>query len=284
MSLREDDFRQLHCFCRDVFGKWISDHDASVAQHLATREDLQNERANERKLWERENRERATENHGLQTENETLQGKLIDAEMVRDALRLECRRLESCLSSRDEECRRLASCLNSRDEECKTLLAKLSILPPPALRIADTSAFEDPVGSLSTSSYEALQRMLDEQNAYLGDTLEKYRRAVETQRNNDKCNGNARLLRRAIARKEQLDEDAEKAKKEKEMQQSSLCICCVESLKTHAMYPCGHMQFCGPCADKIVNPGTPQTTYCPICRKDLANKTNNKIFVFVLCI
>ncbi len=124
-------------------------------------------------------------------------------------------------------------------------------------------------------------------------------RSAAVQQNLDKGQGNTRRLRQAIAKKEELEQQARTPKNVED----ALCICCVERPKTFAMYPCGclslgkrrvgggcrkiqdaqrprsdqwlflliggHRDFCGDCAEKIVNPGTRQSTYCPMCRKEV---------------
>jgi baculoviral IAP repeat-containing protein 2/3 len=61
------------------------------------------------------------------------------------------------------------------------------------------------------------------------------------------------------------------AKEENEIDDSHLCVICLENARSHACIPCGHKILCQECAPTIEQQGK-----CPVCRAELSHCT--KIF------
>ena len=83
--------------------------------------------------------------------------------------------------------------------------------------------------------------------------------------NLDRAEGNKSIIKQAV----RFKEDVIEMKKEKTKQANQLCICCVDAVRSWAMYPCGHRAFCQECAQKILSQG--QQKYCPVCREEVVS-------------
>jgi baculoviral IAP repeat-containing protein 2/3 len=61
------------------------------------------------------------------------------------------------------------------------------------------------------------------------------------------------------------------AEEENEIDNSNLCVICLENARSHACIPCGHKILCEECAPTMYQQGK-----CPICRAEVTYCT--KIF------
>ena len=206
-TLQEEDFKEFHLFCTDVFGKWISAHDGTrrtLDGNLAVH-------AREKAAWDEDRRQ-------LTQEIVTVRA---DLEMLR------CRftSVATAQAGLENECEKLAADLKDRREECERLRAELTFEEPPALRCEGAP---DITTYLQGLSLQELQNKVTEQQKYLSDTLPKFKRCVDIQSNLDRCRGAMRLLQQAIAAKEQTTGQGMHA------ETSKLCVVCLTEPQTHA--------------------------------------------------
>ncbi len=69
----------------------------------------------------------------------------------------------------------------------------------------------------------------------------------------------------------EMDLFGEIAEEEKEIDESKICVICLDQERSHACVPCGHKVLCEECAPQIQREGK-----CPICRAEITSCT--KIF------
>ena len=152
-QLAEADFLDLHRFCKDVFAKWMCEHQAAVESQKKQIESLgRNVSCLEAQLslwgkcesrWEADKDDLVKKNGALQAEEYTMQ----------------------------EECSRLKKELAAATGQRDAFRSELSVPSPPPLCLDDGASqiwcVADPFSHLITKSIIELQELLEKQNAYV---------------------------------------------------------------------------------------------------------------------